>query len=156
MNRLEMIQRVRSHTRDLTNAVFREIDIISFLNEGIDRIIQVIPELSDMKYLTANDESPIILPKQYHHLIPVYSTARCFAQDDRPYQAGTLMNEFETKLSILESDLLSGDVVILNPETGLSIISGDAEYSLNTYFPSRRDYVGSRPRYEQGVEGVDY
>lgn len=156
MNRLEMIQRVRSHTRDLTNSVFREVDIVAFLNEGIDRIIQVIPEFADMLPLMANDEVPIILPKQYHHLIPVYSTARCFGQDDRPYQSGTLMNEFETKLAKLEADLRSGELVVLDPETGLNIIAGNAEYILNTYYPSRRDYVGARPRREQGVEGVDY
>ena len=35
MNRLQIIQRVRAITRDFTNSIFREQDIIDFINEEL-------------------------------------------------------------------------------------------------------------------------
>ena len=35
MNRLDLIRRVRSLTRDFSNAIFRESDIVDYINEGI-------------------------------------------------------------------------------------------------------------------------
>ena len=139
MNRLDLIKRVRSHTRDLTSAVFREIDIIDFLNEGIDRVKSIIPELRDMDYLVKNNQSPKYLPSRYHHLLAVYSTSRCFAQDDRHHQAAVLMNEFEFKLNELLVEIESGRVVIVDPDTGLPVDSaGGPEYVVDAYYNTRR------------------
>ena len=121
MTRLELIQRVRAVTRDLSNSIFREQDIVSFINEGVDRFKQYIPQLSKMNHLVETNSSPDILPSQYHHLLAVYCSSRCFSQDERHYQATTMMNEFETKLEELKAAIDSADVVIIDPETGESI-----------------------------------
>lgn len=121
MTRLDLIQRVRSITRDLSNSIFREQDITAFINEGIDRFKQYIPEFSNMDYLYENTSTPTHLPSQYHHLLAVYCCSRCFSQDERHYQATTMMNEFETKLEELKAAIDGGSVVIIDPETGESV-----------------------------------
>lgn len=150
----ELIRRVRSQTRDFTNSVFREQDIIDFINEGIDRFKQTIPELRGMRYLIAQNEKPILLPQQYCHLLAVYSTSRCFSQDENHYQGSTLMNEFEVKLAELKAQIENGDIVIVDPDSGLPITSNNII-----------DYVDLKPYWgvgvkkksfddDEGVEGV--
>jgi len=121
MNRLQLIQRVRSMTRDFTNATFREQDIIEWINEGIERFAQVIPELKDLEPLLSNSKKPILIPPRYRHLLAVYATSRCFGQDERHYQSTTYMNEFEVKLDELKMAVESGDIVIKD-EDGNPII----------------------------------
>ncbi len=121
MTRLELIQRVRTITRDLSNSIFREQDITAFINEGIDRFVQYVPELSGMTYLYENIDVPKYLPTQYHHMLAVYSASRCFSQDERHYQATNMMNEFETKLEELKANIDGGNVVILDPTTGTAV-----------------------------------
>lgn len=146
----ELDRRVRSLTRDLIKTIFREQDVYDFINEGIDRVKHQIPELADMKYLVAKQEEVKLLPKQYHHLLAVYATARCFSQDERHYQATTHMNEFETKLDELRTAIESGEVVIKDEEgekieTGLGI-----EYvDLDAYWGSKTS------DFDEGVEGVE-
>ena len=122
MTRLELILRVRAVTRDLSNSIFREQDITAFINEGIDRFVQVIPELANMEYLYSNTDIPKFLPKEYHHLLAVYCASRCFEQDERHYQATTKMNEFEAKLDELKSKIEGGDIKIIDPDTGLAVV----------------------------------
>ena len=157
MTLLQIIQRVRSITRDLTNSIFREQDIRDFINEGVNRFQQVVPELRGMPQLVALQEKVKVLPKPYHHLLSVYATARCFAQDERHYQATTYMNEFEVKLEELKSAIEAGDVIIVD-ENGDEIVAD-----------TRVDYVNLRPYHiteredrphsfydeDEGVEGVD-
>lgn len=136
MNLIQLIQRVRQHTRDLSNSIFRERDIIDFINESIERFQQYIPELKDMVSLEEHSDVPILLPKQYHSLLSVYATSRCFGQDERHYQATTFMNEFETKLVELGVSIDAGDVVILD-EDGNRVTreeNYDTEYVTNKYF----------------------
>jgi hypothetical protein len=114
MTRRDLISRVRSNTRDFTNSVFRETDIVSYINEGIDRMKQLIRELRGEIYLSDNNEKPILIPEMYHHVLAIYSTARCFAQDERNYQATTMMNEFEVKLSELVTAIQAGDIIIVD------------------------------------------
>lgn len=151
MNRLELIQRVRSLTRDLSNAIFREIDIVSYINEGIERIRQVIPELSAMKSLDGNNEIPSSLPSHYHHLLAIYSASRCFGQDERHYQSSNFMNEFETKLEGLKVDIQLGKIVIVDPVTGAPIaVHYETDYVVDNYFNKR---YGLRD-FDNGVEGL--
>lgn len=131
MTRLDLIQRVRSIARDLSNSIFREQDIISFINEGIDRFRQYIPEFADMDYLYENTSEPSYLPTQYHHLLSVYSCSRCFSQDERHYQATTMMNEFETKIEELKAAIDGGSVIIKDPTTGESISTEYATDQVN-------------------------
>ena len=121
MNRLDLVLRVRSYTRDFSNVTFREQDITLYINEGIERIGQLIPELRGMVGLRKAEDVVTLLPSMYHHLLALYSAARCFEQDERHYQAGKLMNEFETKLQGLSSDVLGGEIVIIDTETGIPI-----------------------------------
>ena len=153
MKRSDMVTRVRSVTRDFSNSIFREQDIVDFINEGVDRFRQYIPELASMIYLDTRDSEPILLPTQYHHLLSVYSASRCFSQDERHYQATTLMNEFETKLDELKSNIESGQIVIVDATTGETITA--------TFEP---DYVNLKPywnedsvavNFDEGVEGVE-
>lgn len=151
MNRLDIMQRVRSITRDLSNAIFREIDITDYINEGIDRVKQVIPEYKTMQYLVANTETPTMLPEEYHHLLAVYSASRCFSQDERHYQASNFMNEFESKLETLKSEIESGNIVVIDPNTGQPVDTNNATgYVHNNYYFNKNGTIDL----DDGVEGV--
>jgi hypothetical protein len=152
MDRLNLILRVRSNTRDFSNSIFREVDIIDYLNEGIDRFKQIVPELNGLDYLTSSTSVPSLIPIQYHHLLANYASARCYAQDERHYQATTLMNEFEVKLQELLDKVQSGEVVIIDPDTDLPVVLTDNEIDyvdLSAYWD---DYTDD---YDLGVEGVE-
>lgn len=135
MNRTQLISMVRSNARDFTNSIFRESDIILYINEGIDRVKQVIKECKPMVQLTSPTQSPIILPEEYHSLLALYSTSRCFSQDESSYRAVSFMNEFEAKLDELKQDVQSGDVVLVDG-TGIEIESAyEPEYvDLESYW----------------------
>lgn len=134
MNRTQLITRVRAFTRDFSNSIFREVDIIDFINEGIDRFKEVVPELSDMNHLTENAHFPLYLPKQYHVLLAIYSAARCFGQDERHYQATTFMNEFETKLEELRNKIENGDIVIIDDQGETISAFATTDYVRDVYF----------------------
>lgn len=151
MDRLKIIQRVRTLTRDFTNSIFREQDIIDFINEGIGRFTQVIPELKGLKELHSNTAKPTLLPPAYRHLLAIYSASRCFGQDERHYQATTLMNEFEVKLEELKSNIESGAVVIIG-EDGKPVVSDImVDYvDLKPYWGTKHGQFDD----DEGVEGV--
>lgn len=121
MKRLELIRRVRSLTRDFSNSIFREQDIIDFINEGISRFVQLVPQLKGLDPLLVQEQEPGLIPEEYQHLLSVYSASRCFLQDERYYQSTTLMNEFETKIDELKSAIENGDIEIIDPITGVGI-----------------------------------
>lgn len=151
MNRLDLIRRVRSLTRDFSNAIFRESDIVDYINEGINRIRQVIPELSGLKELTDNSQSPDLLPSQYHHLLALYSASRCFGQDERHYQASNYMNEFETKLDEMKIGIEEGRIKIIDPQTNQPIKSTyEPDYVTDNYFKTT-----TLTDFDEGVEGVN-
>lgn len=109
--------RVRSLTRDFTNSIFRESDIIDFIDEGINRFKQVIPQLSGLTYLTSPTSEPSLIPEEYQHLLAVYAASRCFGQDERHYQSTNLMNEFEIKLEEMKNAIDVGELEIIDPDT---------------------------------------
>lgn len=151
MDRVALSARVRNITRDLTNSTFREQDIIDFINEGIDRCKQVIPHLAGMVQLLAFGDEPKRLPPEYHHLLSVYASSRLYAQDDRHYQAGTLMNEFESKLDQLLMAIQGGDVIIRD-ENGVEItVPYKEDYVVNNYFSSKS---GTYDDPDEGVGGL--
>ena len=141
MNRLLLIQRVRNLTRDLSNSIFREIDIIDYINESIDRIKQVMPEFSGMFYLMGNEDVPSLLPSHYHHLLAVYATSRCFGQDERHYQATNFMNEFETKIDDLKNEINNGQIVITDVQGRPVVTAHTALYVSDNYFESRTGII---------------
>lgn len=153
MNRLALMGRVRSLTRDLSNAIFREIDVVDYINEGIDRIKQLIPEFGAMDRLTSNSSEPLMMPTHYHHLLAVYSASRCFAQDERAYQASTLMNEFEQKIEELKQSIEDGRTKILDLVTGLPVTAVyEAGYITENYFELRSKNTFDL---DEGIEGVE-
>lgn len=106
----QMISRVQSLTRDLNKQTFRRLDIVDFVNEGIDRVRTYIPELVDINYLSDDSPTLYILPERFHYLLPLYAASRCFTQDERYHMAGNMMNEFEVKLDELRNDIINGYV----------------------------------------------
>lgn len=151
MDRLKLIQRVRILTRDLTGSIFREHDIVDFINEGINRFVQVIPELKDLEELNNNTDVPSLIPKQYQHLLAVYATSRCFGQDERHYQASNLMNEFEVKLDELKMNIENGTIAILDGDGNVVENDIPIDYvDLKPYWGS-----GAVVDFDEGVEGVE-
>lgn len=150
MTRLEIVARVRALTRDFSNAIFRGPDIEAFINEAIERVGQVVPELEGMLPLNAASDSPILLPSRYHQLIAVYAAARCFGQDERHYQNTQFMNEFEVKLDELKGKIQNGEVIIKDA-TGAVVVADVAfDYVEDNYFTKRLNIVDL----DDGVEGV--
>ena len=123
MTRDQLVLRCRALTRDFSNTIFREQDIVDFLNEGINRMKQRITQLKGMDHLVARQQEVNLLPVQYHHLLSIYSVARCFGQDEDHYRASTHMNEFEVKLDGLKEDIENGTVVIVDPDG--NVIEGE-------------------------------
>lgn len=151
MNRLDLSKRVRSLTRDFSNAIFREQDIIDYINEGIDRIKQVIVEFEKMPYLLDNADIPTMLPGRYHHLLSLYSASRCFGQDERHYQASNFMNEFETKMDELRIGIEEGKIKIIDPDTNEVIeATYEPDYVTNNYYRTHQRGFDV----DKGVEGV--
>jgi hypothetical protein len=151
MKRFELIKRVRVLTRDLSNSMFRESDIVDFLNDGIDRVMQVFPPLV-IPYLTGVSDIPSYLPERYHSLLSVYATSRCFAQDDRQYQAISYMNEFETKLDELKMLVDLGVVKIIDTVTNLPFAFAlEMDTVVDNYFDNQEEIVDL----DNGVEGVE-
>lgn len=152
MKRSELMTRTRSLTRDFNSTAFRDLDVIAYINEGIGRVKQVIPQMSAMNTLMYDEAEPKVLPEQYHHLLAVYSASRLFAQDERFHQASNLMNEFETKINELLMSLTNGEVVATNPDGTIVDVSLKPFYVKNNYFDMRnKDYDP-----DEGVEGVPY
>jgi len=152
MKRLDLIARVRANTRDFSNSIFREQDIIDYINEGVMRFKQIIPELNGLSDLLVQSQEPNLIPKEYHHLIALYASSRCFSQDERYYQATTLMNEFEVKLGEFKDKVESGEVVITDPITGVAVTLTDnpIDYVDVSYFDENGDPV----ELSDGVEEV--
>lgn len=139
MNLKSLHETVRSHVRDFNDTILRKSDITLFINEAIDRVIQVLPQLENIPYLENDEDVVELIPREYIHLLASYATARLMAQDERHYEAGTFMNEFEHKLVDLKEKVDNGEVVIIDPDTGEPLLPEyNTEYVANTYFSRRR------------------
>lgn len=138
MNFYDLKTRVRSLTRDLSNSIFRDIDLVMYMNESIDRIRQVVPELRGMKHLKENEDELLLLPDMYHHLLAVYCASRCFGQDERHYQATTLMNEFEFKVAEMKSAIENGECVIEDADGNIVENPHLDTYVVDNYFERRK------------------
>jgi hypothetical protein len=140
MNRAQMVTRVRNLTRDLTNTIFRQEDILEFINEAIDRCGQIIPQLSDMVYLESDSDVPTHLPRAYHSLISIYATGRCFGQDERHYQATTFMNEFEQKMDELKVNVENGRVLIKDVNGNVVDSMLENDFVVDDYYTKDSSY----------------
>lgn len=149
MNLNDMILRIQSNTNDKSGSIFTEGDMTAYINEGIDRLASN-PYLVNEAYLSSKEESPILLPRQYHHLLVLYSTSRCFAQDERNYASVSYMNEFENKFDELIKAIDAGEVVIKDAGGVAVIPVYEDDFVVHTYF----DYYAGIDL-DDGVEGVE-
>lgn len=131
---LTLIEDVRSLTRDFSNSIFRESDIIRFINGGISRCKQVIPELKGMSRLMNSFEVVTHLPEEYTDLLVLFATSRCFMQDESFYQATTYMNEFENKLSDLLHQVENGEISIVDSAGNTVVSVLPTDYVVDNYF----------------------
>lgn len=135
----DLIKKVRAHARDFNDTIFRKEDITLFLNEAIDRVIQVLPAFNNMAYLVDDDDFVSYLPREYTHLLSTYSVARLYSQDERHYEASTFMNEFELKLDELKERIENGEIEIIDPDTGVPLDTSIAtDYVVDKYFSKHR------------------
>ena len=107
----ELINRVRSYTRDTTGTLFSLSDVQGFINEGIDKLRQI-KGLEGLNYLTSNEDTPNLLPPQYHYCLAVHGACRCFSQDEQHYLAQTFADEFNGIYALLELGIEAGTIVI--------------------------------------------
>lgn len=141
MNLTSLALRARSLVRDLTSSLFRELDVFAYINEGIERIIQVIPELHMMNTLNDHLDELYYLPKEWQHIVSIYCASKLCTQDERYYQAGTFMNEFETKLNALKIAFDNGELIIKDPEGNIVDFNKEPEYVTNRYYANRSGIV---------------
>lgn len=148
MTLLELINKTKTFIRDKDGNIFERLDIVDFINEGIDRM-STISELSNIPYLYDDDDEVKLMPLRYHYLLAVYASARCFEIDERFFQGTQKMNEFESKLEELEAAIESGKISIVD-EVG-DVVQGDipVDYVIDIYHT--KDYIDS----DDGVEGVE-
>lgn len=111
-----IIDNVRDNARDFSGTIFNTGTIRRYVNESIDRIMQVVPEYQYLAYLESGEDEIEFIPRKYIQLLTLYATARCFTQDGDLAQGVTYMNEFEIKLEEFRHALDCGDVVLRDCE----------------------------------------
>lgn len=129
----ELINRIRSYTRDTTGTLFSLSDLQDFINEGVDKLKQI-KALENMSYLEQDSDVPKYLPSQYHYCLAVYGALRCFSQDEQHYLAQTFSDEFNGLFSLLELGIKEGTIVVLNDD-GTPVNSDlDFDFIRDVYF----------------------
>lgn len=129
----DVVNRVRSYTRDTTGTLFSRSDIVDFANEGIDRLKQIVA-LNNMTYLNNDVDEPILLPSQYHYAIAVYSASRCFTQDEQTSLAESFMREFEGLFALLELGIKEGTIKIFDANGKPCVDENEFDGVVNVYF----------------------
>ena len=124
-----LIDRVRQYTRDTTGSLFTQDDIVSFINEGIDRTRRF-TYFRGMEHLSTLTDEPILLPNEYHHLLAIYAASRCFTQDEQLQLAEQFMNEYEYKTQEVELLINEGELVI----EGVDNANNEFDSIKNVYF----------------------
>lgn len=133
MQMKELINKVRSYTRDTTGTLFPLSDVKSFINEGIDRLRQI-NELNKMSYLNSDSDSPTHLPDCYHYMLSLYGASRCFSQDEQHFPAQSLMDEFNMLYTMLEFGIKDGTIVITDNDGSPVISTSVVDFIVNVYF----------------------
>lgn len=139
MNLEQITAMARRHLADKDGAIFTKDDIEAFINEGINRFQSIVYFVNEPE-LTTLDQSPALIPAQYHYMLALFSASRCFGQDEREYKATTFMNEFEVKMEELLQKIESGEIVITDPSTGNEVTADyEEDFVTNVYFVSASD-----------------
>lgn len=155
MNRTQLTARSQVIMRDFGGSTFRTEDIQSFLNEAIERVQQVIPELENMSLLENATDVPTYLPSKWHHLLSIYAAARCQFLDERHYQATQLMNEFEFKLEELLGKIQNGEQVITDPDGNTVTNDNPVDFVETISYWGRNDYNFETEDTQQTLEDED-
>jgi len=133
MNLQELIRLTRRNVNDPDGNIYKSEDVTYYVNEGIDRFKTNIYFVNELPLVQPTDV-PTLIPNQYHHLLGVYASARCFSMDERHYQASTMMNEFEIKLEEMLTKIESGEVIITD-EFGNEVDADyEEDYVVDIYF----------------------
>lgn len=135
----EIITRVRSYTRDTTGTLFTSSDVQDFANEAIDKLKQI-TALEKMNYLKNGEDTPNLLPSQYHYAIAVYSASRCYTQDEQHYLAQTFLSEFEGLYSLLELGIKEGTIKITDEEGNVISDENTLDSVKDVYFGALYGY----------------
>jgi hypothetical protein len=103
------ITATRRHLKDTTENVWTDADITAFVNEAILVIKDSVPEyFTDLDEVT-NTTDEIDIDSRYTYLIPLFSSSRCFDQDEQFYRATKQMNEFEARLETATEKIYMSD-----------------------------------------------
>jgi len=130
-----LLSKVRRNVNDQEGSIFKQVDIEDFINEAIDRFRSNV-FFGDEEYLLTQTDEPVLIPKQYQHLLALYSASRLFAQDERHYQSTTFMNKFEVKFEELVTKIESGEIIILDAEGAEVTADYEEDFVVNVYFES--------------------
>lgn len=137
MTRVEIQRRASNLLRDESNTIYTKNFINENINEGVDRLKQLIAEFSTLPYLLNDTDVPTLVPVQYHHLLAIYAMARCFEIDERHYEANKYMNEFEIKVDELKG-LIAEGVVVIKDANGVTIVPSILQdFVVNVYYKDR-------------------
>lgn len=147
MNLSYMIQRAGRLLRDESNTIYSKVFLIENINEAVDRFRQIVPELQNMNYLSADLDVPNLLPVDFHHLLYVYAMARCYEIDEQHYQAAKYMNEFETKVQNLVEGIADGTIIITDSDGNVVTPDIRQDHVVNVYF--------KEPYYLEDTETTD-
>ena len=145
MTLTELIGMTRVYARDNNSFMFTDANITMFLNQAIDRLMQY-PIFKNMPYLSIEEPNVYFLPKQYHYILALFASARCFDTDERFYEGTEKRNEFEQFLDNMIAEIESGNLIIYGID-GITAIENTAnymDYVTDTYY-------GTSTTEEEGV-----
>lgn len=129
----DLVRMTRVYCRDNNANMFADTNIIMFINQGIDRLKQY-KIFQNMPYVSNNNEISY-LPEQYHYLLALFASSRCYDTDERFYEGIEKRNEFESAFSDLINEIESGNVVITD-ESGnvIDAFQNYTDYVRDVYF----------------------
>ena len=126
MTLADLLKLSRLHTRDLDSALFENSTCTIYINEGIDRLRQWKP-LRGMTYLKFSNDEPIILPSEYHYLLSLWCSSRCFDYDERFYEATEKRDEFENAFAQFRADVECGTITLVDGDGNPIDLSTDGD-----------------------------
>ena len=148
MTLAELLKLSRLHTRDLDSALFANSTCIVFINEGIDRLRQWKP-LKSMSYLKFPNDVPTVLPSEYHYLLALWCSSRCFDYDERFYEATEKRDEFENAFAQLRADVECGTIVLLDSDGNPIDLSSNGDCVIDYV---KDVYFDTTPKDEEVIE----
>lgn len=144
MTLTELIGMTRVYARDNNSFMFTDANITMFLNQAIDRLAQY-PIFKNMPYLSTEEPNVYFLPRQYHYILALFASARCYDSDERFYEGTEKRNEFEQFMDNMLAEIESGNLIIYDKD-GI-VVENTANYM--DYVTD--EYYGATTTTEEGV-----